>query len=111
MHESHVVPTAIARFMGAGLSVLGTENVSPGNRVQTAIGSYEQENLLVTPLGANIAQIKDQTSTDGVEFMDSAQDALICALRSIRDQADSVLAKIEQSSRKRSLGWKCAACG
>jgi rubrerythrin len=43
--------------------------------------------------------------------MDSAQDALIVALRWIRDQADSVLRKIEQSSGKRSLGWKCTACG
>jgi len=43
--------------------------------------------------------------------MESAQDALIVALRSIRDQADSVLSKIEQSSEKRSLAWKCVACG
>jgi hypothetical protein len=35
--------------------------------------------------------------------MDSAQDAMIAALRSIRDQADSVLTKIEQSSAKRCL--------
>jgi hypothetical protein len=43
--------------------------------------------------------------------MDSAQNALIVALKLIRDQADSVLRKIEQSSEKRSLTWKCTACG
>jgi predicted nucleic-acid-binding Zn-ribbon protein len=62
-------------------------------------------------VGSNIGQIKDQTSTAGVEFMDSAQDALIAAIRSIRDQADSVFKKIEQWSGKRFLAWKCAACG
>ncbi len=43
--------------------------------------------------------------------MDPALEALIVALRSIRDQADSVLRKIEQSRGERSLAWKCAACG
>jgi rubrerythrin len=62
-------------------------------------------------MGANIAQIKDQTSTAGVEFMDSAQDTLIVALRSIRDQADSALRRIERSAGRHSLAWKCTACG
>jgi rubrerythrin len=43
--------------------------------------------------------------------MDPALNALIVALRSIRDQADSVLKKIEQPRRERSLAWKCSACG
>ena len=42
--------------------------------------------------------------------MDAALDAVIVALKSIRDQADSVLRKIEQPRRERSLAWKCAAC-
>ena len=33
------------------------------------------------------------------------------ALTSIRDQADSVLRKIEQPRRERSLAWKCTGCG
>lgn len=43
--------------------------------------------------------------------MDSAEDPLIRALRSIRDQADSVLRKIDQSNQKRFLAWKCIGCG
>jgi len=43
--------------------------------------------------------------------MDSAVNALINALTSIRDQADSVLRKIEEPRRERSLAWKCTACG
>jgi len=61
-------------------------------------------------LGANIAQINRQTSTAGVEFMDPALNALIATLTSIRDQADSVLKKIDKPRRERSLAWKCSAC-
>ncbi len=43
--------------------------------------------------------------------MDSPQHALIAALKSIRDQADSVLKKVEQRAEQRSLSWKCATCG
>ena len=43
--------------------------------------------------------------------MDSALNALIVAVRAIRDQADSVLKKIEQQSGERSLAWKCTSCG
>jgi hypothetical protein len=43
--------------------------------------------------------------------MESALEALIAALRAIRDQADSVLRKIEQPSRERFLAWKCTGCG
>jgi hypothetical protein len=43
--------------------------------------------------------------------MDPALEALIVALRSIRDQADSVLKKIEHPGGERSLAWKCGACG
>jgi hypothetical protein len=66
---------------------------------------------ILASMGANIVQTSAQISTDGAESMDPAQDALIDALKSIRDQADSVLRKIEQSSEKRSLAWKCAGCG
>jgi hypothetical protein len=47
-------------------------------------------------LGPNIAQINRQISTTGVEFMDPALEALIVALTSIRDQADSVSQKDRQ---------------
>jgi hypothetical protein len=43
--------------------------------------------------------------------MDSAHQALIVALKSIRDQADSALKKIEQRGEQRSLSWKCTTCG
>jgi len=43
--------------------------------------------------------------------MDSALNALIGALTSIRDQADSVLKKIDQPRPERSLAWKCTGCG
>ncbi len=62
-------------------------------------------------MGANIAQINRQTSAVGIEFMDPAPDALIVALTSIRDQADSVLKKIDKPRRERSLAWKCTRCG
>jgi hypothetical protein len=55
-------------------------------------------------------QFQAETSTDGVEFMDPAQDALIVVLKSIRDQADAVLQRIEHA-KQRALLWKCAACG
>jgi rubrerythrin len=43
--------------------------------------------------------------------MDPANQALIGALRSIRDQADSLLKKLEKSVEQRSLSWKCSGCG
>jgi hypothetical protein len=43
--------------------------------------------------------------------MDPALQPLIIALRSIRDQADSVLKKIAQPKQERSLAWKCTGCG
>jgi hypothetical protein len=43
--------------------------------------------------------------------MDSAHQAMIAALKSIRDQADSMLKKIDQAANHRSLSWKCADCG
>jgi predicted nucleic-acid-binding Zn-ribbon protein len=74
------------------------------------ICSCEHETL-TSSLGAHIAQTDRQTSTDGTEFMESALNTLIIALRAIRDQADSVLKKIEQLPQRRSLAWKCVACG
>ena len=43
--------------------------------------------------------------------MDPALETLITAFKTIRDHADSALRKIEQSAQRRSLAWKCAACG
>jgi predicted Zn-ribbon and HTH transcriptional regulator len=42
--------------------------------------------------------------------MDPAHQAMMAALRSIRDQADSVLKNIEQSQEQRSMRWKCKEC-
>jgi hypothetical protein len=42
--------------------------------------------------------------------MDSAHQAMIAALTSIRDQADSVLKKMEQAAKERSLSWRCGGC-
>src|SRR6266436_5497754 len=56
-------------------------------------------------------KLTGKPSTTGVGFMDSALNPLIVALRSIRDQADSVLRKIDKPRRKRSLAWKCTGCG
>jgi rubrerythrin len=43
--------------------------------------------------------------------MDSAHEALIGALQSIRHQADLVLQRIEQRAEQKSLAWKCVVCG
>ena len=43
--------------------------------------------------------------------MDSMHQALIGALRSIGDQADSVLKKIEHGAEQKSLAWKCVVFG
>jgi hypothetical protein len=40
-----------------------------------------------------------------------ALNALIFVLTSIRDQADSVLRKIDKPRSERSLAWKCTRCG
>src|SRR5215469_12216959 len=74
------------------------------------IRSSEHESLPLASLGENTARINRQTSTDGVEPMDPAHETLIAVLKSIRDQADSVLKKIEQRGEQRSLSWKCARC-
>ena len=46
--------------------------------------------------------------------MDAPHEAMIRVLESIRNQADSVLKKIEHAcaiTEQRSLAWRCAACG
>jgi len=73
--------------------------------------SYEHENTFTLFLGAIVTQINRQTSAAGIEFMDPALKTLIATLRSIRDQADSVLRKIDKPRPERSLAWKCTACG
>jgi predicted nucleic-acid-binding Zn-ribbon protein len=42
--------------------------------------------------------------------MDPAHQAMMAALRSIRDQADSVLKNIEEPHEQRSMRWKCKEC-
>jgi len=42
--------------------------------------------------------------------MDPAHQAMMAALRSIRNQADSVLKNIEESNEQRSMRWKCKEC-
>jgi hypothetical protein len=74
------------------------------------ICSYEHEIIFAAIVGANIAQVNWQISTDGAEPMDSAHQAMMVALRSIRDQADSVLRQIEQSQEPRSMRWVCKGC-
>jgi predicted Zn-ribbon and HTH transcriptional regulator len=61
-------------------------------------------------VGANIAQTQGQTSTDGVEFMDSAVKTLKAALEAIRDTALSALNQIAQSREEYSMRWKCNEC-
>ena len=43
--------------------------------------------------------------------MDSTHETLIGVLRSIRDQAHSVLKTIEHRAEQKSLAWKCVVCG
>jgi rubrerythrin len=45
--------------------------------------------------------------------MDAAHKAMILVLKSIRNQADSVLKKIENASaaEQRALAWRCISCG
>ena len=62
-------------------------------------------------MGAHIAQIHKQLSTTGAELMESAHEALIGVLRSIRDQAESILKEIQHRDERKSLSWKCAGCG
>jgi hypothetical protein len=42
--------------------------------------------------------------------MDPSNEAMISALRSIRDQADLVFKNIEQPHEECSMQWKCKAC-
>ena len=74
------------------------------------ICSHEHENISLASLGANIAQIHGQTSTDGVEFMESAQQSMKAALEAIRDTALSTLNQIGQSQEECSMRWKCQSC-
>ena len=43
--------------------------------------------------------------------MDAAHEAMIAVLKSIRDQADSILKKMELVAEHKSLSWKCADWG
>src|SRR5207248_1627707 len=74
------------------------------------ICSCEHENVSLAPLGANIAQVERQTSTDGVESMDPALKTLKAALETIRDAAMNALAQSERPQEQHSMGWKCKEC-
>jgi hypothetical protein len=43
-------------------------------------------------------------------YMDPALEMLLVTLRSIRDQADSVLKEIDRRVEQKSLSWKCTGC-
>jgi len=73
-------------------------------------GVVEHESILTLLLDADIAQTNSQTSTDGIEFMESALNALIVAVRTIRDQADSVVKAVDRRHEQRSLSWKRPRC-
>lgn len=59
----------------------------------------------------HITQIHKQLPTTGAEPMQSAHEALLGVLRSIREQADSVLKEIENRAERKSLSWKCSSRG
>jgi hypothetical protein len=61
-------------------------------------------------MGAHIAQIGWQTSTAGVEPMDSTLKPLKAALEAIRDMASNALTQIDQARETRSMRWKCKEC-
>jgi predicted Zn-ribbon and HTH transcriptional regulator len=112
---------ALAGIMGLPAIVLAQDNNIPiahrfpeafylDNLGCTSICSYEHESMSETFLGTNITGARPQTSTAGVESMDSTHEAIVSALRPIRDQADSALKNIEQSLEPRSMRWKCKEC-
>ena len=90
---------------------MSSRRVLTGQFLALGIRSYEHESISEASLGATIASFTRQTATDGTGFMESAHQAVIAVLKSIRDQADSVLKKMEQLAEQKSLSWKCALCG
>ena len=66
--------------------------------------------MLLLRVGAHIAQICRQTSTTGVEVMDSTLKPLKAALEAIRDMASNALTQIDQAQETRSMRWKCKDC-
>jgi hypothetical protein len=65
-------------------------------RFASLICSYEHESIFTAYLGANIAQVHGQTSTDGAEPMDPTLATLKAALEVIRDRAVNALNQIER---------------
>jgi hypothetical protein len=96
----------------------GSETVIRSDRAEflprqcpsASICSYEHESIFPASLGANIAQIKGETSTVGVEFMDSAVKTLKAALEAVRDMAVNALNQVGQSGEECSMRWKCKEC-
>jgi len=72
--------------------------------------SCEHESISLASLGANIAQTNQQTSTDGVELMDSTPKTLKATLEAIRNMAANALNQIGQSQEEFSMRWKCKEC-
>jgi predicted Zn-ribbon and HTH transcriptional regulator len=61
-------------------------------------------------LGPLIAQADQETSADGIKFVDSTLKALKAALEATRDTALIALNQIGQSHDEHSMRWKCKAC-
>jgi hypothetical protein len=89
---------------------LGNSDQKAIDRHSRSIRSCEHENALTSSLGAHIAQIGWQTSTAGIEVMDSTLKPLKAALEAIRDMASNALGRIEQSREARSMRWICKEC-
>ena len=61
-------------------------------------------------LEVHLWQTGQQTSADGIEFMDPELKTLKAALETVRDTTLKALSQIDQSQEQRSLRWRCKAC-
>jgi len=57
-----------------------------------------------------MAQIGWQTSTDGIESMDSPPKTLKATLQAIRDLATNALNRIAEPQEEHATRWKCRDC-
>ena len=73
------------------------------------ICSYEHENTITPFLVVHITQALWETSTDGIESMESRLKTLKAALEAIRDTAVGALDQVGQS-QECSMRWKCKGC-
>jgi hypothetical protein len=75
-----------------------------------AVCSCEHENLLISSLGANTAELRPETKTAGVRPVDATLKALKAALEAVRDTAMNALRQIERPQEQHSMRWKCKQC-